>query len=127
MPTKSFAIKRPKFYDYFTLHTETTRVCHEDGCEKPASVVGGHYYFKGRRVRVWVCPEHQVDPLQDVGIPKDLQAALDMEAAYYEEAREKDRLNGGAGGRTVSVKTFGAGGWGDPVPGDRVKQWRWGE
>lgn len=124
MTTIKVKVTRPKFYDHFGTQPVTDRVCPREGCENPAVHIDGFYLVDSRRVRVWVCVEHKVgSPNIQLPVPFDVQAALDADAAYYEENRRKDkfRVEG-----SVSVKAFGQGGHGDPIPHDRVKNWRWG-
>lgn len=124
MSTATVQIKRPKFYDHFTVKPVTTRECSHADCSRPAPFIDGFYLVDTRRVRVWVCAAHRVgSPNLQLPVPFDVQAALDADAAYYAEQRERYKY---ITERDESVRTFGRGGHGDPIPNDRVKSWRWG-
>lgn len=121
-------IKRPKFYDFFAVETETTRICSQENCDNPARFVGGHYAVNGRRVRVWVCKDHKVaNPLQELPVPQDILAGLAAEVEHADKMNLYYRQHGNLDAdHGVSVKAFAATGHGNPIPGDRVKAWRWG-
>ena len=125
--TITVKVKRPKFYDFFTMTPTTTRVCSVEGCNEQAPNIDGYYLVEGRRVRVWVCDTHRVgNPNRQLPVPASIQYALDEEAAYRETMenfyRLEDRLDGGS----QSIKTLAPSGHGEPIAGDRVAAWRWG-
>ena len=103
---------------------QTARVCSESGCDKPGRNVGGHYNVESRRVRVWVCDNHFVgNPNREVPVPASIQFALKREEAFLAQTRERMRYVPVTG---RSIKTLAPSGHGEPIPGDRVAQWRWG-
>lgn len=118
---------RPKFYDYFKElmdAPQTERTCHTEGCDEPARNVGGHYVVVTRWVRVWVCDQHRVgNPNQELPVPANIQYALQVEAAFMEEQAQRAKI---ILHTERSVKPQAPTGHGDPIPGDRVKSWRWG-
>lgn len=128
MATLRYPIKRPKFYDFFAVSTETTRVCSVEECDKPGEFIGGHYSVKGRRVRVWVCKEHKVkNPLQEIPVPQWILDGIEAENEHIDKMGQYYRSHGNLDAdHGVSVKAFAATGHGNPIPGDRVKAWRWG-
>jgi hypothetical protein len=128
MPSKKFKIKRPKFYDYFLVEPTTTRACSHEECENLGELVGGHYTYLGRRVRVWVCKSHAVaNPLQELPMPADLQAGIDADLVHVEKMKKYYRDNPHIDtDRGVSVKAMAPSGHGKPIPGDPIKSWRWG-
>lgn len=123
--TATTKIKRPKFMQHITDTPTTTRVCPEDGCGRPATLVTGHYLVEARRVRVWSCREHwSGNPQLVVPTPPSIAAAIRAEEEYRVEVMKKYRYVGPEYG--VSVKVLASSGHGEPIPGDRVKAWRWG-
>lgn len=119
-------IKRPKFYDYFTVSPVTERTCSVEECSAPAPHIQGYYLVESRRVRVWVCRSHYTGhPQLVLPTPASIVAAIKAEAEYM--AAQEKRLSWNVDSeRGESIKTLGASGHGLPIPGDRVKQWRWG-
>jgi len=119
-------IKRPKFYEFFEITPSTTRVCPHEGCDRPAESVQGYYLVGTRRVRQWVCIKHwNRNPQLVLPTPPSILAAEKAEQEYREEMSKKYRTNVDPE-RGVSVKVLASSGHGLPIPGDRVKAWRWG-
>lgn len=119
-------IQRPKFYDYALVTPQASRTCSHEGCNAAADKVQGFYLVAYRRVRVWVCSSHwQGDPLLALPTPPDILVALRKEQEFYDENAEQYRRNADPE-HGVSVKVLASSGHGNPVPGDRVKSWRWG-
>lgn len=126
MGTTKKKYKRPKFMKYRTVKLESSHTCAHDGCGQVAGYIQGAYFVGTKRVRVWVCLSHWEGKVTLVlPTPTDIQRAIDAEAAYYAEQNEKYRRNA-APERGESIKTLAASGHGTPIPGDRVKSWRWG-
>ena len=120
-------IKRPKFYDYFSVEPQpTSRVCAHEGCENPATHVDGYYLVVRRRVRQWTCRTHwRGNPMLVLPTPPDIQAALDAEEARYEAWAKHYKMDVDTDSR-VSVKVMAPSGHGKAYHPDRVANWRWG-
>jgi hypothetical protein len=120
-------IKRPKFYDYFTVEPQSTgRVCAHEGCENPATHVDGYYLVVRRRVRTWVCASHwRGNPQLVLPTPPSILAALVAEEEYHANMAKRYHYDTTPSDR-VSVKTLASSGHGPSIPSDRVANWRWG-
>lgn len=120
-------IKRPKFYDYFTVEPQpTSRVCETQGCENPATHVDGYYLVGRRRVRLWTCRNHwRGNPLRVLPTPPSILHALEVEQKRQDSWTEFYKTDVDTESR-VSVKSMKPSGHGKAYHPDRVANWRWG-
>lgn len=125
--SKTTKIKRPKFYDYFTVEpVPTDRVCAHEGCESPATHVDGYYLVVRRRVRSWVCASHwRGNPMLVLPTPRNILAAIAAEEEYHANMAKRYSQDTTPSGR-VSIKTLAPSGHGPAIINDRVASWRWG-
>lgn len=124
---KTIKIKRPKFYDYFTVEPQpTSRVCSHEGCENPATHVDGYYLVVRRRVRSWVCRTHwRGNPMLVLPTPPSILVALEAEEKIKAAWAEHYKVDVDTDSR-VSVKVMAPSGHGKAYHPDRVANWRWG-
>ena len=125
--SSTMKIKRPKFYDYFTVEPQpTSRVCETLGCENPATHVDGYYLVVNRRERSCVCHTHwRGNPQNVLPTPPSIVAALEAERKR-EEAWAKHYKTDVDTESRVSVKAMAPSGHGKAYHPDRVANWRWG-